>query len=102
MKNTNVFVKVESEFVANVITNAINSAKATEEALSVYKKNGIARKTGKLVLTIEEANTLARALENYSKTTQHEASAKMARAIAFGTRMRTAAACKAVKAEAKA
>ena len=100
MKNATVFVKVESEFVSNVITNAINSAKATEEALSVYRKNGIARKSGKLVLTIAEANTLARALENYSETTEHAASYKMAKSLAFAVRMRTAQACKNAKANA--
>ena len=102
MKNANVFVAVESQFVANVITNAVNAAKASDVTLSIYRKNGIARKTGKLVLTIEEANALSKALEAYAKTTSHAASAKMAKSIAFGTRMRTAAACKAVKAEAKA
>ena len=58
----------------------------------------MSRKTGKAILTISEANATAKALETYAKTTEHEPSAKMAHSLAFGIRMKTAAACKAAKA----
>ncbi len=86
----NVFVKVENEFTANVLTNAV-SAEST-----VNQKVGMSRKTGKLVMSITEANETAKALENYAKKTAHAASAKMAKTLATAIRFKTAAACKAV------
>ena len=98
----NVFIKVESVFTANVMANAIASAKADENTLAVNKKIGMSRKTGKMILTIAEANATAKALEAYSKTTKHAPSAKMSKELATAIRMRTAAACKAVKASVEA
>ena len=94
----NVYVSVKDQFTANTISNALKNATATEATLAAYKKTGMARKTGKMILTIPEANATAKALEVYAKTTEHEPSAKLARSIAFGIRMRTAAACNAAKA----
>lgn len=85
----NVFVKVENEFTANVLGNAVSAES------SVNQKVGMSRKTGKLIMSITEANETAKALEAYAKKTAHAASAKLAKSLATAIRFRTAAACKA-------
>ena len=91
--NTMITVKVESVFAANVLTNSTRTASA-----ELRQKVGMGRKTGKVIMTIAEANELSKSLETYAKTTKHEPSAKMARSIAFGCRQKTARVCNAIKA----
>lgn len=88
----NVFIKIESVFTSNVLTNAMSAAEISE---NLNKKIGMSRNTGKLIMSIPEANTAAKALETYAKKTAHAASAKMAKSLATAIRFRTAAACKA-------
>lgn len=98
----NVFVEITSVFTANTLTNAIAAAKSNDNTVAVNEKIGMSRKTGKLIMSIPEANETAKALEAYAKKTTHAASAKMAKSLATAIRFKTAAACKAVKAAAVA
>lgn len=93
----NVFIKVDNEFIANTIANAVKATEKSDIMDGVSKKVGMARKTGKLILGITEANGVAKALETYSKGTESAPAARMAKSLAGAIRLRTAIACKNAK-----